>query len=135
MSLTPDGIDELAGLLRIDPGLLRGTLGGPWSEGRPGPGWGGDFVIFTGRENPRTPDRPLVAIRVDPFEQCIDIGHAVGVPLPNGRFQWALGEPRTNIPYDFDEEPDALRAAEIADELREAINRVADAAMFKGTSW
>ena len=43
----------------------------------------GEFTIFTGRENPRTPGRPLIAIVVDHTEHTVEVGHAVGVPLPD----------------------------------------------------
>jgi hypothetical protein len=130
-----DGVAELAVMLRLPLGELRAALGEPWSAGQAAPGWGADITIFTGRENPRTPDRPLVAIRVDPAEGIVDVGHAIGVPLPNGRFQWALGEPVTELAYLDDDEPDAFKAAELIDGLRDAMNRIADVAMFRGTEW
>jgi hypothetical protein len=130
-----DGVSELAALLGVSLPHLRAAIGEPWSAGQTGPGWGGDITIFTGRDNPRTPGRPLVAIRVDPAEGTVDVGHAIGVPLPNGRFQWALGEPITELAYHHDDGSDAFKAAELIDGIREGVNRIADVAMFRGTSW
>lgn len=129
-----DGLPELAGLLRVAEDDLRHAIAGPWSEPQRAPGWDGEVFIFTGRDNPKTPGRPLVALRVDPMDETIEMGHAVGVPLPNGRMQWALGEPRTSAHYDF-EEGDAFRQAALLDDLRQGIARIADVAMFRGTSW
>lgn len=130
-----DGVSELADLLGVSLPHLRAAIGEPWSPGQTGPGWGGDITIFTGRDNPRTPGRPLVAIRVDPLEGTVDVGHAIGVPLPNGRFQWALGEPLTELVHHHDDGSDAFKAAELIDGIREGVNRIADVAMFRGTSW
>jgi len=122
-------------MLGVRSGQLRAAIGEPWSDGQSGPGWGADITIFTGRENPRMPERPLVAIRIDPAEGTVDVGHAIGVPLPNSRFQWALGEPLTQIDLPTVNDPDAFAAAELIDGLRDAVNRIADVAMFRGTSW
>jgi len=130
-----DGVTELADLLGVPEGHLRDAIGEPWSPGQPGPGWDADLTIFTGRENPRTPGRPLVAIRVDPAEGSVDVGHAIGVPLPNGRHQWALGEPITELAFAIDDGADAFTAAALIDGIREGVNRIADVAMFRGTSW
>jgi hypothetical protein len=130
-----DGVSELAALLGVSEAHLRAAVGEPWGRGQAGPGWGDDITIFTGRENPRTPGRPLIAIRVDPGEGSVDVGHAIGVPLPNGRFQWALGEPVTELDYCPDDGSDAFAAAELIDGIREGVNRIADVAMFRGTSW
>ena len=130
-----DGVVEMAALLGVSLPHLRSAVGEPWSPGQTGPGWGGDVTIFTGRDNPRTPGRPLVAIRVDPAERTVDVGHAIGVPLPNGRFQWALGEPVTELACHPGDGADPFKAAALIDGIREAMNRIADVAMFRGTSW
>jgi hypothetical protein len=130
-----DGVSELADLLGVPEEHLRAAIGEPWSPGQTGPGWGADITIFTGRENPRTPRRPLVAIRVDPTEGSVDVGHAIGVPLPNGRHQWALGEPLTELEYVAEDGADAFKAAALIDGIREGVNRIAEVAMFRGTSW
>ena len=130
-----DGVAELAALLEVPDEHLRAAIGEPWSTGHDGPGWGGDVTVFTGRDNPRTPGRPLAAIRVDPTEGVVDVGHAIGVPLPNGRFQWALGEPVTELTYHSADGSDSFKAAELIDGIRGGLNRVADVATFRGTSW
>jgi hypothetical protein len=81
------------------------------------------------------PDRALVAIRVDHEDGVVDVGKAVGVPLPNGRMQWALAEPRTRLHSDLDEPNNVLQVSDLIEGLRAAVNRVADASMLRGTSW
>ena len=140
-----DGVAELALLIGVPEGLLRAAIGSDLGPGEAGPGFGGDVTIFTGLTNPRTPGRPLVAIRVDHDDASFEVGHAVGVPLPNGRMQWSLGDPRTTLPYgeaatrdaldlfDAVEPIDVQRA--LVDALRDAIARIADVAMLRGTRW
>lgn len=143
------GLVELAALLGVPYDEALAALGSQWNPGDPGSSAWGEFTIFTGRENPRTPGRPLVAIYVDHSEHTVEVGHAVGVPLPNGRMQWALGEPRTLLPYDEDgliawasrdgrvpqsTTPQGLRAVLLA-ELQAGIARIADVAMMRGTTW
>ncbi len=141
------GLDELATLLGVDPAQLSDAIGEPWSEGQDGPGSLREYTTFTGRENPRTPGRDLIAIRVDHHDRTVEVAHAVGVPLPNGKMQWAMAEPRTIVPIDvdefaewmaehdlFDNTPAGLKAAMLA-ELAAGISRVAEVAMLRGTSW
>ncbi len=144
-----DGVGELADLLGVPRQALALAIGDQWSPGDPGSSAWGEFTIFTGRENPRTPGRPLIAICVDHSELTVELGHAVGVPLPNGRMQWALGEPRTLVPFDEDglvawatgegrvptsTTPDGLAEALLA-ELAAGIEKVASTAMLRGITW
>jgi hypothetical protein len=125
-----DGVPALAGLLDVPEPDLRAAIGGPWSVGHEGPDLGSPVTTFTGLVNPRAPSRPLVAIRVEHEDWSVDVGHAVGVPVPTGRMQWALGEPRTALSFDPDEPRELLLA-----ELREAVHQVAEAAVLRGTAW
>lgn len=125
-----DGVPALARLLGVPEPDLRDAIGGPWSEGHDGPDLGSPVTTFTGLVNPRAPSRPLVAIRVEHEDWSVDVGHAVGVPVPSGRMQWALGEPRTALSFDVDEPRDRLLA-----DLRDAVHHVAEAAVLRGTSW
>ena len=144
-----NGLAQLADLLGVDAALLEQAIGGPWSDGEDGPGEAREFTTFTGRENPRTPGRPLIAIRVDHTENTVEVAHAVGVPLPSGKMRWAMGEPRTLVPYLTDDlfywadengrvevskTPDGLRDAMLA-ELAAGISKVAEVAMLRGTAW
>jgi hypothetical protein len=144
-----EGLVELARLLGVPPARLEAAIGGPWSDGDTGSTAWGEFTIFTGRDNPRTPGRPLIAICVDHAEGTVEVGHAVGVPLPNGRMQWALGEPRTTVPVGEDDlvdwatrdgrtpasmSPEGLRDV-MLEALAAGIGRVADVAMMRGTRW
>lgn len=144
---TDEGLTELALLLGAAPPLVRAAIGEPWSRGGEGSDRGGEITVFTGRENPRTPGRPLVAIRIDHLDDTVEVGHAVGVPLPNGRTQWALGEPRTIVPLDEEELSELARAdgwpavddadarAYLLARLGEGIARVADVATLRGVQW
>ena len=147
--LSMSGLNALAAMLGVDPAQLSDAIGEPWSDGQDGPGSLREFTTFTGRENPRTPGRDLIAIRVDHHDRTVEVAHAVGVPLPNGRMQWAMAEPRTSVPIDVDElaewaaehdrfeidtTPAGLKAAMLA-ELAAGISRVAEVAMLRGTSW
>lgn len=140
-----DGVAELSLLIDVPEDLLRGALGSDVAPGQAGPGFGPDVTIFTGLTNPRTPGRPLVAIRVEHDDAVLEVGHAVGVPLPNGRHQWSLGDPRTILPYGEDAIRDAFDLSDVAElgdvqralveALRDAIARIADVAMLRGTRW
>lgn len=141
-----DGVAELALMIGVSEAGLREVLGGELDPGVPGPGFGRQVTIFTGVGNPRTPGRPLVAIRVEHEDPFFEVGHAVGVPLPNGRHQWSLGDPRTTLPYGEEATRDAFDLLEeyvdaaavqqaLLSALHEAINKVADVAMLRGTSW
>ena len=140
-----DGVAELALLIDVPEELLRAAIGSDLSPGHAGPGFGSDVTIFTGLSNPRTPGRPLVAIRVEHGDASFEVGHAVGVPLPNGRMQWSLGDPRTTLPYGEHATRDAFGLFDVVeqievqrvlvDALRDAIARIADVAMLRGTRW
>lgn len=125
-----DGLPALAALLGVAEPDLREAIGGPWHEVETGPGPALPFTAFTGLANPRTPGRPLVAMRVEREDGLLAVGYAVGVPVPTGEMRWALAEPRTELIYEAeDPSEDFLR------DLREVVQRVADAAMLRGTSW
>lgn len=125
-----DGLPALAALLGVAEPDLREAIGGPWHEVEAGPGPALPFTAFTGLANPRTPGRPLVAMRVEHEDGLLAVGYAVGVPVPTGEMRWALAEPRTELIYEADDpSEDFLR------DLRDAVQRVADAAMLRGTSW
>ena len=134
-----DGLPFLATVIGVPPEVLREAIGGPWSRPQPGPDFGHEVTVFTGRLNPVTPGRPLVAIRVDHDDRVLDVGRAVGVPLPGGRQQWSLGEPRTSLDYDqvpLDESWGAAHSAVLlVDELGEAVTAVLDAAVLRGVDW
>lgn len=132
---TEDGVAALAILLGLPEAELREAIGAPWGTPQDGPDLGVDITIVTGRDNPKTPDRPLVAIRIDHAEGVVDVGKAIGVPLPNGRMQWALAEPRTRLHSDLDEPNNVLQISDLIEGLRAAVNRVADTSMLRGTSW
>ena len=149
MNGEPDGLGELAALLGVSIDDAERALGRPWTPGERGSTLWGEFTIFTGRENPRTPGRPLIAIVVDHTESTVEAGHAVGVPLPDGRMRWTLGAPRTLVPLaeealrDWADEvgtvpassaPEVLLAT-MLNELRAGIERVADTAMLRGIDW
>ena len=144
-----DAVTGLAIVLGVPTEQLRAAIGGPWLVEELPATFDAFVTIITGLENPRTPNRPLIALRVEHEEGTIEVGHAVGVPLPNGRMQWALGEPRTLLPYEPEElrehllltdpradtmSTDELSQALLA-ELSAAISRVADVAMLRGTTW
>lgn len=140
-----DGVAELSLLIDVPEDMLRAAIGSDLGPGEAGPGFGSDVTIFTGLTNPRTPGRPLVAIRVELEDTVFEVGHAVGVPLPNGRTQWSLGDPRTVLPYgevptrDAFDLSDVMERIEVqrvlVDALRDAIARIADVAMLRGTRW
>ena len=125
-----DDLPALAGLLGIPEPELRSAIGGPWHTVEAGPGPALPFTTFTGLANPRTPGRPLVAMRVEHEDGTLVVGYAVGVPVPTGEMRWALAEPRTELMHDADDPGDGFLL-----ELRDAVQRVADAAMLRGTSW
>ena len=125
-----DGLADLAALLGVTQSQAEVALGRPWSPGDRGSTLWGEFTIFTGRENPRTPGRPLIAIVVDHTEHTVEVGHAVGVPLPDGRMRWTLGAPRTLVSLDDEPLPGVLLA-----DLRAGIDQVADTAMLRGIDW
>lgn len=126
----PDDLVELAALLEVDADLLRAGIGGPWSLGQVAEVPGGELRVYVGRENPRMEGRPLVAIRVDTDALQVDVGKAVGVPVPDGRMQWALGQPRRQLLLDTEADDIAL-----VSDLQDAINAIADAAMLRGSQW
>lgn len=126
----PDGLVELAALLGVSPEEAAAALGRPWSAGDRGSTLWSEFTVFTGRENPRTPGRPLIAIVVDHTESTAEVGHAVGVPLPDGRMRWTLGAPRTLVSLGEDAVPGLVLA-----DLRAGIDQVADTAMLRGIDW
>jgi hypothetical protein len=134
-----DGVGQLAAILGVPLERLREAIGGPWSPGTPGPDFGHEVTLFTGLENPRTPGRPLVVLRVDHDASVVDVGRAVGVALPAGAQQWSLGEPRASI--DVDEVPldevwgAAHTATLLVDEIGAAVRAVLDAAVLRGTTW
>lgn len=123
-----DATDDLAGRLGVSADLLRQALGGPLSVWLTDPDLGEQLLVYTGLADPRTPGRPLVALRLS--EETLDIGHSVGVSLPNNEMQWSLAEPRTQLDYD-DESDEVI----LCDHIREAVAAVASAAMLRGTSW
>lgn len=125
-----DAVVELAALLGASVDTVTAARGGPWSPGERGSTLWGEFTIFKGRQNPRTPGRPLIAIVVDHTERTVEVGHAVGVPLPDGRMRWTLGAPRTLLSLDDDLLPGVLLA-----EPQAGIERVADTAMLRGVEW
>lgn len=144
-----EGLGEMADLLGVSVEAAAAVLGGPWSAGEPGTSAWGDSTTFTGRENPRTPGRPLVALVVDHAERTVEVGHAVGVPLPDGSMRWTLGEPRTLVPLDEADlvawvnrdgrvaastTPEGLSEA-MLQALGDGIQRVADVAMLRGAQW
>lgn len=140
-----DGVAELSLLIDVPEDMLRSAIGSDLGPGQAGPGFGRDVTIFTGLTNPRTPGRPLVAIRVELDDAVFEVGHAVGVPLPNGRMQWSLGDPRTVLAYGEGPTRDAYDLSDVVErievqqalvnELRDAIARIADVAMLRGTRW
>lgn len=125
-----DGIPELADWLGLDEATLRAAIGGPWGAGQIAPELGTPRTLFVGHENPRSPERPLVVIRLDHLDWTVEIGKAVGVPLPTGEFQWTIGEPRTSLEFDPAEAQPML-----AHDLQEAVNKVINAAVLRGTTW
>jgi hypothetical protein len=134
-----DGVAELAAIIGVPVEPLREAMRGPWNAGFVGPAFGHDVTVFTGLENPRVPGRPLVVLRVDHDARVIDVGRAVGVPLPDGRPQYSLGEPRASIDYDqvpLDEVWGPEHSAGLLiDELGLAVSAVLDAAVLRGTRW
>lgn len=135
MDAPDDGVAALAILLGLPEGDLRAAIGVPWNTPQEGPDLGVDITIVTGRASPQTPDRPLVAIRIDHADGIVDVGKAIGVPLPNGRMQWALAEPRTRLNSDLDPEVDVVHVSDLVEALGAAVTRVADASMLRGTTW
>lgn len=144
-----DGLPDLAVLLGVAEADLRAAIGDPWGPPTSGPDLGPPMTFFAGLTDPRAPDRPLAVIRVDHEDQFVEVGYAVGVPLPNGRMRWSLAEPRTGLPFAPDDvveavfDPDSPLFGLDADDprhavleaLRSAIVTVADAATLRGTTW
>lgn len=130
---------QLAALLAVPEPVLREAIGGPWAAAENAPYFGHEVRVFVGLENPRHPERPLVVIRVDRDEHVVDVGRAVGVPVPGGRQQWSLGEPRTSLDYDevpLDESWGGEHTRELLVlALRDAVSSVLDAAILRGTTW
>lgn len=134
-----DGVPSLARILDVPVELLREAIGGPWNGAENAPYYGHEVTVFTGLANPRQPDRVLVVIRVDHDDCTLHVGRAIGVPVPGGKHQWSLGEPRTaleygEIPLDETWGPQHARSL-VLDELRDAVNRVLDAVVLRGTTW
>jgi hypothetical protein len=134
-----DGVPQLAAILGAPDEVLRAAIGGPWHAAENAPYYGHDVRVYVGLENPRHPERPLVVLRVDREEHVIDVGRAVGVPVPGGRQQWSLGEPRASL--DYDEVPlDETWGGEHTTQLlvlalSDAVSAVVDAAILRGTTW
>jgi hypothetical protein len=134
-----DGLAQLAGMLGVPEQELRAAIGAPWRAAENAPYFGHDVRVYVGHENPRHPERPLVVIRVDRDERVVDVGRAVGVPVPGGRQQWSLAEPRTSL--DYDEVPldetwgGGHSAALLLSALGDAVSTVVDAAILRGTTW
>lgn len=123
-----DASGDLAARLGVSESLLRSALGAPLELWVSDPDLGEQLLIYTGLADPRTPGRPLIALRLS--EDSLEIGHSVGVSLPNREMQWSLAEPRTHLEYD--EHVDEVMFCE---RIREAVAAVASAAMLRGTSW
>jgi len=114
----------LAEVLGVDADALAAAIG---EFRHSGTEWDGDVHIYTGRSNPRAPERPVVVLSVDVAESEVEVGRAVGVPLPDGRTRWALAGPRTSL--ELRDEP--LLLADLAD----AVVRVLDRDMLRGVAW
>lgn len=119
-----DTSPTLADLLDVDDGALASAIG---DFAHAGTEWDGEVHVFTGRANPRVPERPVVALRVTPAESEVEVGRAVGVPLPDGRVRWTLAAPRTRVAI-------GDRTVVLA-ELGDGIIRVLDADMLRGVDW
>ena len=134
-----DGLPQLALLLAVPEDALRAAVGEPWRAAENAPYFGHDVRVYVGLENPRHPERPLVVIRVDREERVVDVGRAVGVPVPGGRQQWSLAEPRTSLDYDevpLDETWGGEHSAGLLlGALGDAVSAVLDAAVLRGTTW
>lgn len=114
----------LAELLGVDAGALVAAIGNFVHSGSE---WDGDVHVYTGRSNPRAPERPVVVLRVETVDDEIEVGRAVGVPLPDGRMRWTLAGPRTTVA--LADEPTMLT------DLADAVVRVLDADMLRGITW
>ena len=146
-----DGVAELADLLGLPDDDLRAAIGGPWNPGyrMPEEHLGTLGVVFTGLVDPRVPDRPLAVIQVDTVDGLLTVGYAVGFPLVTGDMRWSPAEPRTVMPFGVDDvlacvdDPThPLSAFDVGDPeqtllacLRDAVVRVTDAAILRGTTW
>ena len=114
----------LGEVLGVDDALLADAIG----EFSPsGTEWDDEVLVFTGRSNPRAPERPVVVLRVHALDAEVEVGRAVGVPLPDGRMRWTMGGPRSTVPLED-------RTTLLAD-LRDAVVRVLDADMLRGVAW
>jgi hypothetical protein len=129
-------VPGLARLLGVDEADVRQAIGGPWSQESATPDLGSRVTMFIGLANPRTPSRPLAAIRVDHAEGVVEVGHAVGVPLPTGEAHWVLAAPRTTVSFDVDglDDVDGVPAL-VLDALRSGVHAVVEAAVLRGTTW
>ncbi|MGD9957566.1 MAG: hypothetical protein AB7V23_16010, partial [Candidatus Nanopelagicales bacterium] len=108
----------------VDEAVLVGAIG----EFRPsGTEWDDEVLVYTGRSNPRAPERPVVVLRVHVVDAEVEVGRAVGVPLPDGRMRWTMGGPRTTVALD---DPRGMLG-----ELGDAVVRVLDADMLRGVAW
>ena len=117
-------LPSIAGLLGVDAGALAAAIG---DFAPAGTEWDGEVHVYTGRANPRAPERPVVAMRVAALDAEVEVGRAVGVPLPDGRVRWTLAAPCTRVTV-------GDRAVLLV-ELRDAVVRVLDADMLRGVDW
>lgn len=125
MTSQPEEISPtLAALLGLDESALAQAIG---EFAHAGSEWEGEVQVFTGRANPRAPERPVVALRVTTADGEVEVGRAVGVPLPDGSMRWTLADPRTRMAVA--DEPLFLTS------LHEAVVRVLDADMLRGVDW
>ena len=114
----------LGEVLGVDDALLAGAIGAFRPSGTE---WDDEVLVYTGRSNPRAPERPVVVLRVHTLDAEVEVGRAVGVPLPDGRTRWTLAGPRTTVALS----DGATMVAALAD----AVVRVLDADMLRGTRW
>jgi hypothetical protein len=115
----------LADLLDVDADALAAEIGDFTHAGTE---WEGTAHVYTGRTNPRAPERPVVVLRVVLADAEVEVGRALGVPLPDGRARWSLAPPRARV--SLDDDPSLLLAY-----LGEAVRQVLDADMLRGVAW
>ena len=120
----PEEMPPLAELLDVDAHTLADAIGDFLPAGTE---WDGEVHVYTGRANPRAPERPVVALRVHALDEEVEVGRAVGVPLPDGRMRWTLAAPCTRLPV--------RDGALLLVDLRDAVLRVLDADMLSGIDW